>query len=56
MVMTETEKEIVAINAAARKRGLSYGQFVAQATAAELMKATGKKPPKKTEKEKKQKK
>lgn len=38
MVMTETEKEIVAINAAA------------------LMKATGKKPPKKTEKEKKQKK
>lgn len=40
--MTETEKVIIAINAAARERGMSYGRFVSQATKAELQEAIGK--------------
>ena len=34
--MSETEKEIIAINGAARERGLSYGQFVSRASEEEL--------------------
>ena len=34
--MTDNELEIVAINAAARARGLSYGQLVTRSTAQEL--------------------
>lgn len=37
--MSESEKAIVAINGAARERGLSYGQFVSRATAVELREA-----------------
>ena len=34
--MSESEKAIIAINGAARAKGLSYGQFVSRATAEEL--------------------
>lgn len=37
--MSESEKEIVAINGAAREREMSYGQFVSRATAEELREA-----------------
>lgn len=37
--MSESEREIVAINGAARERGMSYGQFVSRATADELREA-----------------
>ena len=37
--MTEREREIIAINGAARERGLSYGQFVSRATTEELREA-----------------
>ena len=37
--MSENEKEIVAINGAARERGLSYGQFVSRASEEELREA-----------------
>ena len=44
--MSETEKEIVAINGAARETGMSYGQFVSRATADELREAIRKHWPK----------
>ena len=34
--MTESEKAIAAINIAARKKGMFYGQFVARASRVEL--------------------
>lgn len=37
--MTENEKAIIAINGAARERGMSYGQFVSRATTDELREA-----------------
>ena len=37
--MSENEKEIIAINGAARERGMSYGQFVSRATEEELREA-----------------
>ena len=37
--MTESEKAIIAINGAARARGMSYGQFVSRATTEELWEA-----------------
>ena len=37
--MTEKEKEIVAINAAAREKGMNYGYFVFRATKEELEEA-----------------
>jgi len=37
--MSESERAIIAINIAARGRGLSYGQFVSRATAEELREA-----------------
>ena len=37
--MTISEKEIIAINGAARERGLSYGKFVSRATEEELREA-----------------
>ena len=39
--MTDNELDIIKINAAARARGLSYGQIVSRSTAAELDKITG---------------
>lgn len=37
--MSENEREIIAINGAAREKGMSYGQFVSRATKAELTEA-----------------
>lgn len=37
--MSDNEKEIIAINGAARERGLSYGQFVSRASEEELREA-----------------
>lgn len=37
--MTENEKAIIAINGAAREKGMSYGQFVSRATRDELREA-----------------
>ena len=37
--MSESEKEIIAINSAAREKGMSYGQFVSRATTEELREA-----------------
>jgi ribosomal protein L20 len=39
--MTESEKAIIAINAAAREKGMSYGHFVVISTAAELQEIVG---------------
>lgn len=38
--MTDNEREICAINAAARARGMSYGHFVVISTAEELAEIT----------------
>ena len=37
--MTDNEKDIVAINIAARKKGMYYGQFVSRASRKELQAA-----------------
>lgn len=37
--MSDSERAIVAINGAAREKGMSYGQFVSRATAEELREA-----------------
>ena len=37
--MSENEKEIIAINGAARAQGISYGQFVSRATEEEIREA-----------------
>ena len=37
--MSENEKEIIAINGAARAQGMSYGQFVSRATEEEIREA-----------------
>lgn len=41
-IVSESEKAIIAINGAARERGLSYGQFVSRVTAEELREAIAK--------------
>ena len=50
--MTESERAIIAINGAARERGLSYGQFVSRATSDELAAAKRKYWPREKKKKK----
>jgi len=50
--MTESEKEIVAINEAARAKGMNYGYFVFRATKEEIEEAKRKYWPRAKKKEK----